>query len=53
MTNREEGLDEFEQWLLEIAAEWKDWIPYPDSPQSEWDRFNLASYIAATEKEKS
>lgn len=31
---------------LEIAEEWKDWIPYPDSPQSEWDRFNLADYMA-------
>lgn len=31
----------------EIAAEWKDWIPYPDSTQAEWDRYNLAAHIAS------
>jgi hypothetical protein len=25
-----------------LALEWKDWIPYPDSSQAEWDRYNLA-----------
>lgn len=30
----------------EVAEQWKDWIPYPDSSVAEWDRFTLASYIA-------
>ena len=31
------------QTPLETAQEWADWIPYPDSPAAEWDRFNLAN----------
>ena len=32
---------------MEIAAEWKDWIPYPDSSDAEWDRYNLAVALSA------